>query len=93
MKAIDKDFYDLIGELKNLSFTEIYHRIRKSFENVPAVTRKSCADFFNRFGYWGKLDESKGIYEQIELKAKVLSAHADDFACLYERLGDYRSKR
>lgn len=93
MKAIDKDFYDLIWELKNLSFTEIYHRIRKSFESVPAVTRKSCADFFNRFGYWGKLDESKGIYEQIELKAKVLSAHADDFACLYERLGDYRSKK
>lgn len=93
MNIADKEFYALANEIKKLSEKEIYYRIRKSFELVPASTRKSCADFFNRFGYWGKLDEEKGIYEQIELKAKAFSEHIDDFVTVYETLCDYRSKR
>ena len=93
MNITDKKFYGLMNELRGLSTMEAYHRMRVSFGRVPPETRKSCADFFNKFGYWGRLDESKGVYEEIELKAAALTGHTDDFVWLYERLGDYRSKK
>lgn len=93
MNIVDKNFFDLASEIKSLSEKEIYHRIRKAFDTVPAETQKSCMDFFNRFGYWGKLDVENGVYEEIELKARVLSEHMDDFVWLYGRLCDFRSKK
>lgn len=93
MNVIDKNFFILADEIKRLSEKELYHRIRESFEKVPETTRKSCMDFFNNFNYWGRLDPDKGIYEEIELKEKALYFHMDDFVWLYERLGDYRSKK
>lgn len=50
-------------------------------------------NFFNKFGYWGKLDLGNDIYEEIELKAKELYNHIDDFIWLYDKLKDYRSKK
>lgn len=93
VNIIDRNFYALAGEIKNLSLSETYYRIRSAFERVPEVTRKSCADFFNKFGYWGRLDPAKGIYEQIELKAVALNEHIEDFVWSYEQLCDYRSKK
>ena len=40
-------------------------------------------NFFNKFGYWGSLDLDNDIYEEIELKAKELYNHIDDFIWLY----------
>ena len=60
---------------------------------VPRETQKSCMDFFNQFGYWGRLEPEKGVYEQIECKAKALHEHIGDFAWLYGRLQDYRSRK
>lgn len=50
-------------------------------------------NFFNKFGYWGNLDLDNDIYEEIELKAKELYNHIDDFIWLYDKLKDYRSKK
>lgn len=50
-------------------------------------------EFFNKFGYWGNLDLDNDIYEEIELKAKELYNHIDDFIWLYNKLNDYRSKK
>lgn len=93
MNSIDVKFYGLMREIRTLGEKETYHRMRAAFEKVPPETRKSCADFFNKFGYWGRLDEEKGIFEEIELKAAALVGHTDDFVWLYERLCDYRSKK
>ncbi len=93
MNVIDKKFYALTEEIKSLGEKEVYHRVRKAFDRVPPETRKSCADFFNKFGYWGRLDESKNVYEEIERRADTLFAHADDFVWLYEKLCDYRSRK
>ena len=93
MNIIDRQFFEFAETIKNLSEKELYYRIRKSFDAVPAETQKSCMDFFNQFNYWGRLDPDNGVYEEIELKQKALSEHIDDFIWLYERLCDYRSKK
>ena len=93
MNIADRKFWSLANEIAGLSTAELYYRIRSSFEKVDTSIKKSCADFFNRFNYWGRLDPDNGIFEEIELKVKALSEHINDFARTYERLADYRSKR
>lgn len=92
MDFIDRQFYALADEIGALSGKELYHRMRASFELVPEASRKSCADFFNQFGYWGRLDPDNGVYDEIEQKQIALSEHLDDFVGLFGRLGDRRSK-
>ena len=55
LNIIDRQFYDLAAEIKSLGERELYYKIRRSFDSVPDATKKSCADFFNAFGYWGRL--------------------------------------
>ena len=78
MNRIDRSFNELINELGSLSEKELYHRIRSAFEKVPAETRRSCQDFFNRFGFWGRLEPENGVYEHsidsCELKKAALKA-------------------
>ena len=93
MNVIDRNFSELVQEIHSLSEKELYYRIRRDSDRVPAETRKSCQDFFNRFGYWGRLDPQQGIFEQIELKELALFEHIGEYAWLYERLEDYRSKK
>lgn len=93
MNVIDRDFNNLVNEIKSLSEKEIYHRIRRNFDNIPNETKKSFMDFFNKFGYWGFLDTDKNNYEEIELKEIALYNHIDDFCWLYDHLADYRSKK
>lgn len=93
MNIIDRNFYDMVNEIKSLSEKELYYRIRKSFDDVPRETKISCMNFFNQFGYWGYLDINNNNYEQIELKEKALFEHIEDFIWIYERLCDYRSKK
>lgn len=93
MNVVDRNFYELADEISRLSEKELYYRMRSSFERVPKQTQKSCADFFNRYGYWGRLEPENGNYEEIELKERTLHEHMDDFVWLYRRLEDYRSKK
>ena len=93
MNVIDKSFAELVQEIGSLGEKELYHRIRSAFDKVPAETRRSCQDFFNRFGFWGRLEPDKGVFEQIELKELALFEHLDEYAWLYGRLSDYRSKK
>lgn len=93
MNVIDRSFSELVQEIRSLGEKELYYRIRRDFDRVPVETRKSCQDFFNRFGYWGRLDPQQGIFEQIELKELALFEHIGEYAWLYERLEDYRSKK
>lgn len=93
MNIIDRRFSELAQEIGALGEKELYHRIRREFDRVHPDTRRSCQDFFNRFGFWGRLDPNSGVFEQIELKAQALHEHLPDFVRLYGRLADYRSKK
>lgn len=93
MNIIDRSFYGLAAEIRALGEKELYYRIRRGFDAVQAETQRSCADFFNRFGYWGRLEPERGIYDEIELKELALFEHLDEYVWLYEQLADYRSKK
>ncbi len=93
LNVIDRKFKELIQEIKSLKEKELYHRMRKNFDQVPDEIKKSCMDFFNKFSYWGTLDPEKNNYEEIELKQVALFYHIEDFVWLYDHLGDYRSKK
>lgn len=93
MNVIDRQFSELVQEIGSLGEKELYYRIRRAFDAVPAETRRSCQDFFNRFGFWGRLDPDGGVFEQIELKELALFEHLSEYVWLYGRLEDYRSKK
>lgn len=93
MNVIDRNFYALAEEISRYGERELYYRIRIAYDLLQKGTRKSLADFFNKFGYWGRLDPANRVFEEIELKAQALHEHIDDFAWVYERLQDYRSKK
>ena len=61
MNIIDREFYSLCEEIKSLDDKEMYYRMRKAFDKVPEVTRKSCENFFNRFGFWGNSTAKKAF--------------------------------
>ncbi len=92
MNIIDKNFKNLVNEIKSISEKELYYRIRMKFDQVPLETKNSCVNFFNQFGYWGYLDIDNNNYQEIELKAEELHRHIDDFLWFYNHLEDYRSK-
>ena len=93
MNCIDKAFFSLADEIRSLDEKELYYRMRKSFDAVPEPAKRGLMTFFSQYPYWGKLDIDRGDYEEIALKQQALSQHMDDFAWLYGRLGDYRSKK
>ncbi len=93
MNIVDKNFNQLVKEIKSLNPYELYYRIRRGFDNIPNETKESCITFFNQFDYWGKLDPQNNNYEEIEKKTEAFVSHIDDFVWLYEHLGDYRSKK
>ncbi len=92
MNIIDRNFKELVNEIKSLTEKELYYQIRKNFDKIPDETKRSCMKFFNQFNYWGTLDIDNNNYEEIELKALELLNHIDDFVWLYNHLCDYRSK-
>lgn len=93
MNIVDREFYKLAEQIGYMSGEEIFRTIKTSFEAMAEGTRKSYVNFFNAFGFWGKLDPEKGVYEAFDLKAAALKQHMTDFVWLYERLADFRSKR
>lgn len=93
MNIIDRQFNELVTSIKKLNEKELYYQIRKKFDKVPEEIKRNCMDFFNQFGYWGKLDIDNHNYEEIELKQEALFYHIDDFVWLYNHLQDYRSKK
>lgn len=93
MNIADLNFYKLTEEIGKLSRDELAERIKAAFAAVSPDVSRRLAAYFDKFPFWGRLAPEEGIFEEIELKADVLSSHLDDFVWLYERLADYRSKK
>lgn len=93
MNIVDKKFYDLMKCLEVLDINEILDNMKAKFYRVPEETRISTENFLNQFGYWGTLDTNNQDYTVIELKAKCLKEHRNDFIELYQSLKDYKSKK
>lgn len=93
MNIIDKEFNELASVIKNKSLEEVFNDIKDAFFKIPLETQKSLEDFYENFGYWGKLKRSDEEYEELYNRAKSLKEHVDDYVFMYNKLEDYRSKK
>ena len=92
MNYIDKNFYNIIDEIKSKDVYDIYFHILEKFKNISENTQRSMERFFAKYDYWGELKIDDGNFKVFINKAKVFKKYADDYVKLYESLKDYKSK-
>lgn len=92
MNYIDKNFYNIIDEIKSKDVYDIYFHILEKFKNISENTQCSLERFFAKYDYWGELKIDDGNFKVFINKAKVFKKYADDYVKLYESLKDYKSK-
>ncbi len=93
MNRIDKEFKELAVEITRKSKEEIFNKIKDMYTIRPIEVKQSLENYFKTFQYWGKLEEKTGEYQSLYLRATSLKEHIEDYAWLYNRLEDYRSKK
>ena len=93
MNIIDNNFKMLSDIIKNSSLEDIYQNIRNGFNRIAPDIQEGLENYFDKFPYWGKIKRNNGIYEELYYRAKSLKEHIDDYVWLYDKLGDYRSKK
>ena len=92
MNYIDKNFYNIIDEIKSKDVYDIYFHILEKFKNISENTQRSMEKFFAKYDYWGELKIDDGNFKVFINKAEVFKKYADDYVKLYESLKDYKSK-
>ena len=92
MNYIDDYFKQLVNHLKKKTKEEIYGDMVYQYKKLNQNIKNSLENYFEKFPYWGSLNESKEDFEHMRLIADSLKDHLDDFIHLYSKLGDYRSK-
>ena len=89
---IDKQFFQLIADIKSKNKMQIYNHMLEKFKSVPILTQVSIQLFLNKFNYWGKIEIENSNYEMIENKAEIFATRIDEYVELYNNLSDYKSK-
>ena len=89
---IDKQFFQLIDDIKSKNKMQIYSHMLEKFKSVPILTQVSIQLFLNKFNYWGKIEIENSNYEMIENKAEIFAKRIDEYVELYNNLSDYKSK-
>ena len=92
MNYIDKNFYNIIDEIKSKDVYDIYFHILEKFKNISENIQRSLERFFAKYDYWGELKIDDGNFKVFINKAEVFKKYADDYVKLYESLKDYKSK-
>lgn len=93
---IDMEFNNLMDFIKNRNLEEIREAIKHNLAFLRKTNNpnyKVIVDYYNKYKLWGTIDLDKGDYELVDNNAKALVEHRQDFEWLYDRLGDYRSKK
>ena len=93
MNKLDIHFKNLITSLKVLSPDAIFDNIKTKYLQIDDYNKNAIEKFLAQFNYWGKLNYAEGEFEELKLRAEVLKNHVDDFDNLFDKLGDYRSKK
>ena len=93
MNQIDQKFKELVVEISRKKKEEIFNKIKETYNNQHTDVKTALENYFKTFNYWGKLEERKGEYESLYLRASSLKDHIEDYVWLYNKLEDYRSKK
>lgn len=93
----DKYFGRLMDYIGQRSLGEIKDAIKQNLLHQKITdpgSYQAIVNYYNKYSsLWGGYDPEKGIYDLIENRADALVNHKQDFEWLYQRLGDYRSKK
>lgn len=93
----DKEFGWVLDFVKGRSFLQMQDVIKINFNYLKKINPakfNSIVNYYNEYKHlWGEINFEKGIYELAQNRARALVEHRQDFEWLYNRLGDYRSKR
>ena len=76
---IDKQFFQLIADIKSKNKMQIYSHMLEKFKSVPILTQVSIQLFLNKFNYWGKIEIENSNYEMIENKAGIFAKRIDEY--------------
>lgn len=93
---VDRKFHTLLETLRNSSYEDIRQRIKEGLYHLKREKKQAyitVTDYCNKYKLWGQIQPEKGVYELVDNRAHALSEHAADFAWLYSRLCDNRSKK
>ena len=93
MYSIDKKFNNLVEEIESKSLDEVYSFIKDNFDKQKPDVQDWLIRYYKIFDYWGSIDKENDNYEELHNRALSLKNHINDYKELYDRLGDYRSKR
>ena len=93
MNIIDKNFYQLVDNIKKQTLEEIYQIIKNNYQKLNPNIQISLENFLNKFLYWGTLKKDEENYEELYNRAQSLKEHIDDYIWLYNKLNDYRSRK
>lgn len=93
----DKEFKWVLDFIKARDFSQMQDVIKINFnylKNTNLAKFNLIINYYNQYKHlWGEINFEKGIYELVENRAQALVEHREDFEWLYNRLGDYRSKK
>ncbi len=93
MNQIDAKFQELLLELNRKSKQEVFNKIKENYSKQTPDIKLALENYYKAFNYWGKLEEARGEYESLYLRATSLKEHIEDYLWLYNHLEDYRSKK
>lgn len=91
----DEHFVALDNYITGNDVETIYTYMKRcimSHENDRTGYFKAMMSSFNRYKYWGTLEPSQDDYNLLELRAKEIKEHWNDFRWIYNSLQDWQSK-
>ena len=94
---VDKYFGRLMNFIEERNLEDIKSAIKQNLQycqKKDGPVYNAIVNYYNRYSsLWGGYDPDKKIFDLVDNRADALVNHKKDFEWLYERLGDYRSKK
>lgn len=91
--AIDREFLRVINEIGAMAPEELEKKLVGAFPQLENRYKIVICDQARRYGYWGRLEPDRNEFELLRRRAEELCSHRDEYAWLYGKLGDYRSRK
>ncbi|WP_097002291.1 FkbM family methyltransferase [Lacrimispora amygdalina] len=94
---VDKYFGRLMDFIGERNLEDIKAGIKQNLQfcqKKDGPSYNAIISYYNHYSsLWGGYNPDKEIYDLVDNRADALVNHKQDFEWLYERLGDYRSKK
>jgi len=90
---LDRQFAALVEACASVGEDKLFYRLKKGFLKLPKQIQQQQTNYLNTYPLWGSFRPEMGDFGVLAEKAKSLTAHAGDYAWLYDRLEDFRSRK